>query len=133
MTSKTSRSLRVARSVKSPTSPANAANEGYGLRIRERATLVPAVGETAHGVVMALTADELARQYAEPSVSDYRSELLEARLDEDDRSLTVACYLLPAWRTGGEVNREYAARLAELGRRLGLPSGYVDEIEHLAG
>ena len=115
-----------------PRDPRRARIEGYGLRIGERATLVPAADEMAHGVVMALTEDELARLYAEPSVSDYRSELVEARLD-DGRPLTVACYLLPKELAGGEVNRQYAAELAELVRRLELPAEYVAEIERLRG
>lgn len=105
--------------------------EGYALRIGERATLVPAEGETAHGLVMALRADELARLYAEPSVADYRSERSEARFDDGTRA-EVACYLLGAERAGTGVNRQYAAKLAQLARRLGLPGRYVADIERLA-
>ncbi len=77
-----------------PRDPRRARIEGYGLRIGERATLVPA---------------------------------------DDGRPLTVACYLLPKELAGGEVNRQYAAELAELAHRLGLPAEYVAEIERLRG
>jgi light-regulated signal transduction histidine kinase (bacteriophytochrome) len=58
--------------------PRRAFVDGYALRIGRRATLVPASGARAYGMVLALTHDELERLYATPGLEQYRPEAVVA-------------------------------------------------------
>jgi hypothetical protein len=99
----------------------------FALRVGRRATLVPAAGDRAHGVVMALTHDEIDRLYADASVQAYRPEAVLAEL-ADGRRIPVLCYNLVDPPNPGEANAEYAAKLRDLARRLELPADYVERI-----
>ncbi|MEO1037463.1 MAG: gamma-glutamylcyclotransferase family protein [Pseudomonadota bacterium] len=101
--------------------------DGYGLRIGERATLVPDRASKAHGVVMTLNAADLAALYADKSVADYRPETVAAVL-QDGTVKTVQCYNLPPGKLAG-TNADYAASLLKLAQSLGLPSDYQAEIQ----
>ena len=100
---------------------------GFALRIGRRATLVPAVGERAYGVLMELTQDELERLYADPSVQAYRPEAVLAELADGTR-VAALCYNLVVPPSPDEANPEYAAKLRDLARRLDLPADYVARI-----
>jgi len=100
---------------------------GFALRVGRRATLVPATGERAHGVLMELSHDELDRLYAEPSVRAYRPEAVLTELADGAR-VPALCYNLAVPPTPDEANPEYAAKLRDLARRLALPDDYVARI-----
>jgi hypothetical protein len=100
---------------------------GFGLRIGQRASLVPAPTGRAYGVLMQLTHDEIDQLYADPSVRAYRPEAVLAELDDRSR-VPALCFILPVAPSPAESNPDYAAKLRDLGRRLGLPSAYVDAI-----
>ena len=52
--------------------PRRAYVEGYALRIGRRATLLPAPGARAYGMLFALTHDELESLYSAPGLEAYR-------------------------------------------------------------
>lgn len=108
-------------------SPRMARLDGYALSIGKRATLLPQQGRTAYGVVMTLADEELARLYSEPTVSAYLAQ--DVRVTSSDGQETVArVYVLPAHLHDPSPNPEYAAKLYDLARRLGLPAPYLQEI-----
>ena len=104
-----------------------AAVENFKLMIGKRATLVPASGETVHGLVFSLTQAEIDSLYADPSVSEYRPEPVVARL-QNGEAIPALCFNLPEPPSSSERNPQYAARLKELAGRIGLPAEYVATI-----
>ena len=100
---------------------------GFALRVGHRATLVPAAGDRAYGVVMELAHDEIERLYADPSVQAYRPEAVLAELADGTR-VPALCYNLVVPPSPGEADPEYAAKLRDLARRLELPADYVARI-----
>ena len=107
--------------------PRRAYVDGYALRIGRRATLVPAVGARAYGMVIALTHDELDRLYAAPGLEHYRPEAIHACLLEGG-TVPALCYNLREAPGPGETNVEYAARLRTTLSRLDFPPEYVASI-----
>lgn len=103
--------------------------EGFALRIGRRATLVRRPGRRAYGVLMTIATADAERLYAEASVADYRPETVAVTLTDDDRAEAVS-YVLPRGPDAG-TNPEYAARLHEVARRLGMPEDYCAEIQRL--
>ncbi len=97
---------------------------GMGLRLGARAMLVPETGGRAHGMLMALTHAEIDRLYAESSDAAYRAEPITANL-KDGGSVEALCFNLPAIPPGLQSNPDYAAKLAVVARRLGLPEEYM--------
>ena len=100
--------------------------DGYGLRIGERATLIPDPRSRAYGVLMDITSEEATDLYAEESVADYVPESVIVELTDGER-VEATCYNLPADRVTG-ANRQYAASLLQLATRLGFPDSYLDQI-----
>jgi hypothetical protein len=100
---------------------------GFALRIGARATLTPAPNSRVYGVLMGLTHNEIERLYSEKSVSVYQPEAIIAEL-ADGSHVPALCFNLPVVPNPQEANPDYATRLRDLGRRLGLPSDYVDSI-----
>lgn len=100
---------------------------GFALRIGQRATLVPEPTGCVHGVLMELPHAEVDRLYSEPGVQAYRPEAVLAE-GVDGEAVPALCFNLPEAPDPTESNAEYAARLRELGRRLELPSDYVEGI-----
>lgn len=100
---------------------------GFALRIGARATLTPAPNSRVYGVLMGLTHNEIERLYSEKSVSVYKPEAIIAEL-ADGSHVSALCFNLPVVPNPQEANPDYATRLRDLGRRLGLPSDYVDSI-----
>ena len=115
-----------------PRRPRRAVAEGFALKIGKRATLVPAAGERAYGMLYALTPPELDRLYAQPGLEGYRSEPLLVRTFEGPQ-VTASCYNLAAAPAPADVDPSYAARLCEVLTRLEFPQEYVRSIEGLAG
>ena len=102
--------------------------DGYGLRIGERATLLPESNSRAHGVLMKIAAEDVVVLYSEQSVSDYVAETVVVTLAGDIRVSAVS-YNLPAAKLVG-ANRQYAAALLALAKRLGLPESYLRHIRN---
>ena len=100
--------------------------ENFKLTIGERATLIPAAGETVHGVLFSLTHQEIDSLYEDASVAAYRPEAVLATL-EDGSAVPALCFNLPE-PNSTEGNSEYAAKLKELAQRIGLPADYIAAI-----
>src|SRR3954447_945986 len=111
-----------------PVNPRSACVNGMALRIGDRATLVPAGQAAAHGIVMELTHAEIDRLYSDPSVALYRPEAVLAEI-ADGSQVAALCFNLPTPPRPEEANPDYAAKLREVGRRLGLPPAYVAAIK----
>ena len=102
--------------------------DGYGLRIGERATLLPEPNSRAYGVLMKIASDDAAALYSEQSVADYVAEPVVVTLSGDIQ-LSAVCYNLPAAKLVG-TNPEYAAALLALATKLGLPDSYLKHIRN---
>jgi hypothetical protein len=101
--------------------------DGFSLRIGQRASLVPDRNGHVLGIVMELSHDDVDRLYSEPSVQSYRPEAVTCEFD-DGASVPALCFNLPLPPAAHEHDPEYASRLQELARRLGLPQSYIDTI-----
>jgi hypothetical protein len=101
---------------------------GFALRIGQRATLLQNPDARAYGIVMKLTHVELEQLYSEASVRAYRAEAVLAELT-DGSQVPALCFNLLVPPGPEEANSEYAAKLRDLARRLGLPSNYVESIQ----
>ena len=102
--------------------------DGFALAIGNRASLVPSLDQTVHGVVCSLTHAELDALYSDASVSLYRPEAVVAQL-EDGTAIPALCFNLPVAPSPDERNPEYAAKLRAVAERIGLPSSYVSSIQ----
>ncbi len=100
--------------------------DGYRLRIGKRATLEVEAGGRAHGVLMTIEQDDLAKLYSEDSVADYVPEEVSVRLAGGVNE-TAVCYLLPPGKLEGS-NSAYAESLLLLATDLGFPGDYLAEI-----
>lgn len=113
-----------------PADPRRAYVEHFELRIGTRATLIPARGARAYGMLMALTHEELASLYSGPGLADYRPEAVLAQ--SLSGPLTAAlCYNLREAPEPHERNAEYAGRLQRLLSRLDFPPDYVASLSRL--
>ena len=101
---------------------------GFALRIGQRATLLQKTDARAYGIVMELTHVEIEQLYSEASVRAYRAEAVLAELT-DGSQVPALCFNLLVPPGPEEANSEYAAKLRDLARRLGLPSNYVESIQ----
>lgn len=101
--------------------------DGYGLRIGERATLVPDAEDRAHGILMTIRAGEADALYSEESVADYIAEPVTVTLP-DGTAESAVCYNLRESELAG-TNPEYARALLAVARDLGFPGAYLRRIE----
>lgn len=111
-----------------PENPRMASVENFSLVIGARASLVPCLGQTVHGVIFSLTHGDVDALYSEASVSVYRPEAVSAQL-ADGSTLPALCFNLPVPPSMEERNPQYVAKLKELAGRIGLPPGYVSSIQ----
>ena len=102
--------------------------DGFGLRIGERATLIPESNSRAYGVLMRINSEDAAALYSEPSVADYIAELVVVKLP-GHKQVSAVCYNLPATSLAG-TNPAYAAALLTVATRLGLPESYLGHIRN---
>ena len=102
--------------------------EGMGLRIGQRAALVPAEGARVHGLVVSLTLAELGKLYSDATVQAYRPEAVLVKLSSGD-VIPALCYNLPQPPSASERNPGYAAKLRAVAQQVGLPSEYVASIQ----
>jgi len=101
---------------------------GFTLRIGQRAALVPHASGRVHGVVMALTLEELERLYSEPSVQAYKPQAVLAHLARGG-TIAALCFNLPEAPSPTERNPEYATKLRSVGQKVGLPADYVASLQ----
>lgn len=107
--------------------PQRARLDGYRLVLGSRATLVPAPGSSAHGILMHLPREDIERLYDEPSLKAYRSEEVRVKLG-DGQTVSALCYNLPQPLPRSAPDRNYARQLYELAVKLGLPDDYTAAI-----
>lgn len=100
--------------------------QGFSLRIGERAALVPAEGGTVHGMLIELTHEELDRLYAEPTLTMYRPDPVLAQ--DAAGAWPALCFNLPSPPDASQFNEDYAVKLRQMARRLGLPEDYIATI-----
>jgi hypothetical protein len=110
-----------------PTDVQHASVAGFALRIGQRATLIADAEATSYGILMWLTHQEIDRLYADASVQAYRPEAILARR-ADGTHVPALCFTLVELPSLSEANPDYAAKLRDLGRRLRLPTPYVEQI-----
>ena len=110
-----------------PDNPRHAYVDGYRLRIGHRATLLPASGARAYGMVIAFAHSELERLYSAPGLDQYRPEAVLAKL-VGGGSVPALCYNLSNEPQADERNADYAARLQSSLRELGFPPEYIDSV-----
>jgi Gamma-glutamyl cyclotransferase, AIG2-like len=101
---------------------------GMSLKIGQRAALVPAPGQEVYGAVMSLTLAEVEQLYSDPSVAMYRPEAVLIH-PASGGVIAALCYNLPDPPSPSGHNPDYAAKLREVARRVGLPEAYVAGIE----
>ena len=92
----------------------------FELRIGQRASLVPASGQRAYGMLFALTFSELQALYGAPGLDQYRPEAVLAHGLRGGH-WPALCYNLPEAPRAEERNPEYAARLGAVLRKLDFP------------
>ena len=110
-----------------PTDPRRAYVDGFALRIGQRATLVPAAGGRAYGMLFALTHAELVRLYAAPGLEQYQPEAVLAQ-PLVGTPLPALCFNLGEAPQPHERNPEYAAQLRRVLRELDFPAEYVASV-----
>lgn len=105
--------------------------EGFALRIGQRATLIPAAGKRAYGVMISISSHDANALYGESSVADYAPEPVVVKV-ADGRKVAATCYNLTADKVAG-TNKAYAEALWKLAEQLGLPEHYLAEIWQAGG
>ena len=103
----------------------------YGLKIWERASLVPSHDDQAWGILMTVDAEAVVALYKEASVADYVPTAVDV-ITSNGESWKATCYNLPIDMISG-TNAVYAHSLYELAKTKGLPEDYLQEIEKQKG
>ena len=96
------------------------------MRIGRRATLMRDDTNRAHGVLMALRADDVRGLYSDDSMADYAAESVSVVV-QDGTVESAVCYNLPNRKLEG-ANSEYASYLLILAGKLGQPDDYLEQI-----
>lgn len=102
--------------------------DGYRLRIGARATLVPAPGRAAYGILMQVPAEDLKRLYSDPGVSAYIAQTVEVMPAEGGR-VAATVYNLPECVKDFLANPAYAQKLYDLAVKLGFPAEYLSSLK----
>ena len=107
--------------------PRRAYVEGFGIRIGDRATLVPDARSRSFGMLMGMTRAELDLLYSAPGLEDFRAEAVLAQVI-DGPAVPALCYNLPTAPSEEQRNPEYATRLQGILSELGFPAEYIDSL-----
>ncbi len=99
--------------------PRIASINDFALAIGNKATLLRAPGQRAHGVIYALTHAEIHQLYWGAGLDEYAAEALLA--DVDGVSVPVLCCNLITPPAEGESNPDYEAKLRAAKIKLGVP------------
>lgn len=110
-----------------PADPRPGYVDGFALRIGRRATLVPAHGARASGMLVGLTHRELERLYSGPGLEHYVPEAVLARTLKGD-PVAALCYNLREVPAPREGDPQYASRLRGVLRDLGFPREYIESV-----
>jgi hypothetical protein len=110
-----------------PIAPRQAFVDNFALRIGRRATLLPAAGARAYGMLYTVTHDELDRLYTAPGLEQYRPEAVLAR-PLDGAPIPALCYNLREAPQPHERNPDYVLRLQRALDKLGFPPEYVASV-----
>jgi hypothetical protein len=110
-----------------PVNPRRAYVENFSLHIGQRATLRPAAGTRAYGMLFALTHAELDRLYAAPGLEEYRPEAVLAQC-LDAPTVPALCFILQETPRPDERDPEYAVRLQRVLTKLNFPPEYVASV-----
>jgi hypothetical protein len=110
-----------------PVDPRPGYVEDFALRIGQRATLIPAQGARAYGMLVGMTRAELERLYSGPGLESYRPEAVLVRTLSGE-SAAALCYNLLQAPSPAERNPEYAQRLQRVLRKLDFPPDYIESI-----
>ena len=108
-------------------SPRRAYVDGYVLCIGRHKKIWPNSSKRGHGLVFALTHDELEKLYTAPGLEQYRPEAILAHSMEGE-TLPALCYNLREAPGPDEANTEYAARLRAVLGKLEFPPEYIASI-----
>jgi len=107
-----------------PSNPRRAYVADFALRIGQRATLLPAAGARAYGMLIALTHRELERLYTAPGLEQYRPEAVLAQT-LGGTLVPALCYNLREAPAAHERNPDYATRLQGVLHKLNFPPEYI--------
>ena len=107
-----------------PGNPRRAYVADFALRIGQRATLLPAAGARAYGMLIALTHRELERLYTAPGLEQYRPEAVLAQT-LGGTLVPALCYNLREAPAAHERNPDYATRLQGVLSKLNFPPEYI--------
>jgi hypothetical protein len=110
-----------------PLTPRKAYVDGFALRIGRRATLLPAYGARAYGMLYEVTHADLERLYTAPGLEQYRPEAVMA-WPLEGAPTPALCYNLREAPAPHERNPEYAARLQRALSKLAFPPEYVASV-----
>ncbi len=99
----------------------------YDIRIEPLATLVPAEGRCAYGILCRSTHAALDKLYGQAWVSAYRPEAVVVRT-ADGRLVPALCYIAPP-APSLPATADYIDRIAGPARDYGFPAWYVARIE----
>jgi hypothetical protein len=102
--------------------------DGYRIQIGQKATLLPDSGATVHGILAYVHPHELETLYSAEDLSAYHPIHVLAQVMEGGHVQAV-CYI--AEEDSLPLDREYGFKLAQLARKLGLPTDYCRELEAL--
>ena len=100
----------------------------YRIHIGDRATLLRSDSSRAFGMLMELSDAEAEELYSEPSVREYRRELVQVELLDTREAVDAYCYNLPRESGLAGANPVYATALSHLAETLQLDPVYVREI-----
>ena len=110
-----------------PRHPRRAFVDGFEIRIGARASLVPAAGARAYGMLMGLAPADIAQLYRSPGLEPYMPEAILART-MDGEAVPALCYNLAEPPGPAERNAAYAARLRAVLAALEFPEDYVASV-----
>jgi len=103
-----------------PRQPRKAVARGYRLRIGKMATLLRDPAGEAHGIVYALSHEEVNRLYWGAGIDAYVAEAVLLETGDGER-LAALCCMLRVPPGAEEANPEYRDKLMACMGRLGLP------------
>lgn len=103
--------------------------EDYTLKIGNRASLIPAKGKKAYGLVIKVDETATLKLYTESSVADYVPEAVKV-VTTTGVQVNATCYNLPLAHITG-TNTAYAQALYVLARSLDFPEDYLEHIKLL--
>ena len=113
----------------SPRNPRRAYVEGFGIRIGDRATLVPDARSHSFGMLIGMTHAELDLLYSAPGLEEYRPEAVLAQV-MNGPAVPALCYNLPTEPSKEQRNPNYAAQLQGILSKLGFPAEYIESLAH---